>query len=100
MREITKDDVLNIRRKFEEFTDTAEQSQFPAMVKPDLLLQETIKNYDQFEQKELQSMVRVMCGMLSKPWKPILVNDLEVMMFIPTTDNEEAERWLDSLMVS
>ena len=100
MREITKEDVINIKRRFDEFAETAEQPMFYAMVKPHMLLDHTIQCFEDYKQKELESMVRVMCGMLSKEWHGMVVDGLSILMFKPVNDNEEAERWLDSLRLS
>ena len=58
MREIIKEDVVNIKRRFDEFAETAEQPMFYAMVKPHMLLDHTIQCFEDYKQKELESIIK------------------------------------------
>ena len=69
MREITMQDVRELREKFENYTKTAEQHEFPMLLFADIKFQNTIDEYMQngiTDQADANAMFRVILRLIGE----------------------------------
>lgn len=63
IKEITLEDVKNLRKQFEKYTQTAEQCEFPLLVTIDMRMQSTMEAYEKAgkvtDQQDARAMFRV-----------------------------------------
>lgn len=63
MKEITLEDVRELRRRFDAYTETAEPQEFPLLLMIDIKFTATLKQYEETgvidDQKEARAMFRV-----------------------------------------
>lgn len=68
MKEVTMDDYKQLRKDFEEYTDRAEQHEFPLLFALDMKMQNTAENFEKYSQKELRAMCRVVLKVIGKDY--------------------------------
>lgn len=66
MKEVTMDDYKQLRKDFEEYTDRAEQHEFPMLFMLDVKMQNTAENFEKYSQKDLRAMFRVVLKVIGK----------------------------------
>lgn len=66
MKEITLDDVKELRKKFDAYTETAEQHEFPMLAIIDDKMQETMMRYEEAGEVTNQEDARAMFRVVSR----------------------------------
>ena len=66
MADITLDDIKALRKRFEAYTETAEQHEFPMLAIIDGKMQETMMKYEEAGKVTNQKDARAMCRVVSR----------------------------------
>ena len=72
MKTITIEDCKELQNKFDSYTDTAEQHEFPILLIVDLKLRHTIEQYEEAgcidDQEQARAMFRVVLKIIGKDY--------------------------------
>lgn len=63
---ITINDVNNLYEEFKQYCETAEQHEFPLLIKLNIKLLESIKNFNNISNKDKNAMFRVIYKIIGK----------------------------------
>ena len=72
MKEITHNDILQLRHSFKEYCNTAEQHQFPILLMIDINMQRTLRYYQNpnraIDQGNMNAMFRAVLKVMGKDY--------------------------------
>lgn len=73
IKEITLEDVRDLRKQFEKYTETAEQHEFPTLITLDLRMKATLEEYEKAgkvtDQEDARAMFYVVLQVIGGDYK-------------------------------